>query len=79
MTAEAVAFWVLAALSVVAALGVVLLKNVFRTAAALVICFLAIAGLYAAGDVRAKPLYQIVTAAADGANAAVSAGKYLEQ
>ena len=33
-------------------------------------------GLYAAGDVRRKPIRQIVTAVADGANAAVSAGQY---
>ncbi len=33
-------------------------------------------GIFAAGDVRKKPLRQIVTAAADGANAAVSAGKF---
>ncbi|MDR1785171.1 MAG: FAD-dependent oxidoreductase [Spirochaetaceae bacterium] len=34
-------------------------------------------GLFCAGDVRAKPLRQIITAASDGAIAAVSAGKYL--
>lgn len=34
-------------------------------------------GIYAAGDVRKKPLRQIVTAVADGANAAVAAGRYL--
>jgi thioredoxin reductase (NADPH) len=34
-------------------------------------------GLFCAGDVRSKPLRQIVTAAADGAIAAHSAGKYL--
>lgn len=33
-------------------------------------------GIFAAGDVRKKPLRQIVTAAADGANAAASAGKF---
>lgn len=33
-------------------------------------------GIFAAGDVRKKPLRQIITAAADGANAAVSAGAY---
>jgi len=41
-------------------------------------CKTTIPGLFAAGDVRKKPLYQIVTAAADGANAAVSAGLYLD-
>ena len=35
-------------------------------------------GVYAAGDVRQKMLRQVVTAAADGAIAAVAAGKYLE-
>ncbi|MDI6632488.1 MAG: FAD-dependent oxidoreductase, partial [Thermoanaerobacteraceae bacterium] len=34
-------------------------------------------GLFAAGDVRRKPLRQIVTAVADGAVAALSAEKYL--
>jgi len=36
-------------------------------------------GLYAAGDVRSKPLRQVVTAASDGAVAAMSATKYLEE
>lgn len=35
-----------------------------------------IPGIFAAGDIRKKPLRQIVTAVADGANAAVSAGNY---
>lgn len=34
------------------------------------------AGLFVAGDIRKKPLRQIVTAVSDGANAAVSAGNY---
>jgi thioredoxin reductase (NADPH) len=37
----------------------------------------ALPGLFAAGDTRTKPLRQIVTAVADGANAAVSAVSYL--
>ncbi len=41
-----IAFWILAITAVVAALGVVLLRNVFRTAISLVLCFLAVAGLY---------------------------------
>ena len=41
-------------------------------------CQTTLPGLFVAGDVRAKPLYQIVTATADGANAATSAGQYLE-
>ena len=36
-----------------------------------------IPGVFAAGDVRRKQLRQVVTAAADGAVSAVSAGKYL--
>ena len=42
-----IAFWVLAAVCVSAALTVVLLKNVFRAALTLVLCFLAVAGIYA--------------------------------
>lgn len=41
-------------------------------------CATAVPGLFVAGDVRAKQLYQIVTATADGANAAAAAGAYLE-
>ena len=37
------------------------------------------AGIYVAGDIRKKPLRQIVTAVADGANAAVSVGGYLNR
>lgn len=36
-------------------------------------------GLFAAGDVRVTPLRQVVTAVSDGAVAAVSAEKYIEQ
>ncbi len=36
-----------------------------------------IAGVFVAGDVREKPLRQVVTAVADGANAATSAFEYL--
>ena len=39
-------------------------------------CATKIPGLYAAGDVRKKPIRQIVTAVSDGANAAVAAGAY---
>ncbi len=38
-----------------------------------------VAGIFAAGDVRQKSLRQIVTAAADGAIAAESARKYIEE
>ena len=34
-------------------------------------------GLFAVGDIRSKPLRQVVTAVADGATAAMSANKYL--
>ena len=37
-----------------------------------------IPGVYAAGDIRVKSLRQVVTAAADGAIAAIQANKYLE-
>lgn len=33
-------------------------------------------GIFVAGDIRKKPLRQVITAVADGANAAVSAGTY---
>ncbi len=42
-------------------------------------CVTACPGIFAAGDIRTKPLRQVVTAAADGANAAVSAERYLNQ
>ncbi|MBI2860146.1 MAG: NADH-quinone oxidoreductase subunit J [Chloroflexi bacterium] len=41
-----IAFWVLAVLAILSALGVVLLRNVFRASLSLVLCFLAVAGLY---------------------------------
>ncbi len=41
-----IAFWILAVVAVLAALGVVLLRNVFRAALSLVLCFLAVAGIY---------------------------------
>ena len=40
-------------------------------------CKTSLSGLFAAGDVRTKPLRQIVTAVADGANAVYSAEKYI--
>jgi len=42
----AIAFWIMALIAVIAALGVVTLKNVFRAALSLVLCFLMVAGLY---------------------------------
>jgi NADH-quinone oxidoreductase subunit J len=41
-----IAFWILAIVSVAAALTVVLLRDVFRAALSLVLCFLVIAGIY---------------------------------
>ena len=35
-------------------------------------------GVFAAGDVRVKTLRQVITAAADGAIASISAEKYIE-
>jgi len=42
----AAAFWIMAVVVVVAALGVVFLRNVFRAALSLVLCFITVAGLY---------------------------------
>jgi len=41
-----IAFWALAIIGVVAALAVVLLRDVFRAALSLVLCFLTVAGIY---------------------------------
>ena len=41
-----IAFWVLAVVAVLSALGVVLLRNVFRAALLLIMCFFAVAALY---------------------------------
>ena len=41
-----IAFWILAAVATASALAVVLLRNVFRAALALVLCLMAVAGLY---------------------------------
>jgi NADH-quinone oxidoreductase subunit J len=40
------AFWIMAVVAVLAAMGVVFLRNVFRAALALVLCFITVAGLY---------------------------------
>lgn len=40
-------------------------------------CVTSVPGIFAAGDVRKKPIRQVVTAVADGANAATSAGAYV--
>lgn len=41
-----IAFWILAVIMIVAALSVVLLRNVFRSALSLILCFLAVAGIF---------------------------------
>lgn len=41
-----IAFWILAATCVIAAAGVIVIKNVFRAALSLVLCFVSIAGIY---------------------------------
>lgn len=41
-----IAFWILAAVIVMAAIAVVTLRNVFRAALSLILCFVAIAGIY---------------------------------
>ena len=42
----AAAFWIMAVVAVISALGVVFLRNVFRAALSLVLCFITVAGLY---------------------------------
>ncbi|MEW6033477.1 MAG: NADH-quinone oxidoreductase subunit J [Chloroflexota bacterium] len=42
-----IVFWILAVIAVVSALAVVVLRNVFRAALAMMLCFFMIAGLYA--------------------------------
>ncbi len=41
-----VAFWIFAILGVIAAIGVVAVKNLFRAALSLVLCFFTVAGIY---------------------------------
>jgi NADH-quinone oxidoreductase subunit J len=43
---QAVAFWIMAVVIVGAALTVIFLRNVFRAALALILCFIAAAGIY---------------------------------
>ncbi len=43
---QVIAFWIFAAAIIGAALGVVLLKNVFRAAILLITCFLGVAGIF---------------------------------
>ena len=41
-----IAFWVMAVVVVAAALGVVFVRNIFRAALMLILCFITVAGLY---------------------------------
>ena len=41
-----IAFWTLTTVAIMAALSVVLLRDIFRAALSLILCFLAVAGLY---------------------------------
>ena len=41
-----IAFWVLAIVGIASALAVVLLRDIFRTALSLILCFLTVAGIY---------------------------------
>ena len=41
-----IAFWILAVVGIAAALTVVLLRNVFRAALSLILCFVTVAGIY---------------------------------
>ena len=43
---ETIAFWILAFLAVFAALGIIVQKNVFRVALALIVCLVAVAGIF---------------------------------
>ncbi|MDP6576482.1 MAG: NADH-quinone oxidoreductase subunit J [Dehalococcoidales bacterium] len=42
----AIGFWISASVIIAAALGVVLLRNIFRAALSLILCFLMVAGIY---------------------------------
>ena len=59
-----IAFWILAVVSVVAALAVVLLRNIFRAALALVLCLLAVAGIYVTLSADFLAVVQIVVSTA---------------
>ena len=42
----AAAFWIMAVIVIAGALGVVFLRNIFRAALSLILCFITVAGLY---------------------------------
>jgi NADH-quinone oxidoreductase subunit J len=56
----AIAFWILAAVAVFAALGVVVHKNVFRVALSLILCLVAIAGIFILLDAEFLAAAQIL-------------------
>jgi NADH-quinone oxidoreductase subunit J len=41
-----ISFWILAVVAITAALAVVLLRNIFRAALSLILCFIAVAGIF---------------------------------
>jgi NADH-quinone oxidoreductase subunit J len=41
-----ITFWILAVIGVIAALGVIFLRNIFHTALSLILCLLTVAGIY---------------------------------
>jgi len=54
------AFWILAVVSVAAALSVVLLRDVFRAALFLILCFFGVAGIYATLDADFLAVAQVL-------------------
>ncbi len=55
-----IAFWILAIVGVVAAITVVLLRNVFRAALALILCLVTVAGIYITLDADFLAAVQIL-------------------
>src|SRR5512136_1487602 len=43
---QSIAFWILAFLTVIAAAGVIVQKNVFRAALSMIVCLIAVAGIF---------------------------------
>ncbi len=60
MIAETISFWVLAVVCVVAALLVVLQQNIFRSALALILSFIAVAGIYILLSAELLAVVQII-------------------
>ncbi len=55
-----IAFWILAVVTVIAALSVIIQKNVFRAALALIVCLASIAGLFVTLDADFLAAVQIL-------------------